>query len=41
MKRNTLSDDTLKILVHNVRSLSKHVADIVSDDRIMTHIMTH
>ena len=37
MKRNTLSDDTLKIFVHNVRSLSKHVADIVSDDRIMNN----
>ena len=35
IKRNTISD-TLTILVHNVRPLSKHV-DIVSDDTIMNN----
>ena len=31
-KKNAISDDTLAILFHNVRSLSKHVDDIVVDD---------
>ena len=35
IKRNTILD-TLTILVHNVRPLSKHV-DIVSDDTIMNN----
>ena len=35
IKRNTYSDDTLTILVVNVRSLSKHIDDRVSDDRII------
>ena len=34
VKKNTISGDTLTIYFHNVRSLSKHVDDIVSDDRI-------
>ena len=29
IKRNGLSEDTLTSLVHNVRSVSKHVDDIV------------
>ena len=33
IKRNTISNNTIAILVHNVRSLLKHV-DIVSDRRI-------
>ena len=37
IKRNTLSDDTLIILVHNVRSLSKHIDDIESDDRTINN----
>ena len=37
MKKNTISDDTLTILFHNVRSLSKHLDDIVSDDRIINN----
>ena len=37
LKRSIISDDTITILVHNVRSLSKHVNDIVSDSRIMNN----
>ena len=37
IKRNTLSDDTFTCLVHNVKSLSEHVDDIVSDDRIINN----
>ena len=29
-----MSDDTITVFVHNVRSLSKHTDDVVSDDRI-------
>ena len=39
VKRSTISDDTLIVLVRNVRSLSKHVSGIVSDDRIMDDII--
>lgn len=35
IKRNTILDDNLKILVHNVRSLSKLVDDIGSDNRMI------
>ena len=35
LKRSIISHNTITILVHNVRSLSKHVNDIVSDSRIM------
>ena len=35
IKINFLSDDTITIRVHNVRSYSKHVDDIVSDNRII------
>ena len=31
-KKNAISDDTLTILFHNVRSRSKHVDGIVGDD---------
>ena len=34
---STVSDDTLMILAHNVRSLSRHVHDAVSDDRIINN----
>lgn len=34
--RYTLSDVNLTVLVHEVRSLSKHVNDLVSDDKIKT-----
>ena len=37
LKGSIISDDTITILVHNVRSLSKHVNDIVSDSRIMNN----
>ena len=35
LKRSIISGDTITILIHNVRSLSKHVDDIVSDSRMM------
>ena len=34
IKRNT-SENTITIFVHNAQSLSKHIDDIVSDDRII------
>ena len=37
IKRNTISNNTITILVHNVRFLSKHVDDIVSDRRIINN----
>ena len=37
LKRSIISDDTITILVHNVRFLSKHVNEIVSDSRIMNN----
>ena len=37
LKRSIISDDTITILIHNVRSLSKHVNDIVIDSRIMNN----
>ena len=36
-KKTTISDDTLTIFFHNVRSLSNHLGDIVSDDRIINN----
>ena len=35
--RNTISDDTIRVLVHNVRSLSKNVDDIVCDKRLINN----
>ena len=35
--RSTISDDTITVLVHNVKSLSKHVHDIVSDQRLINN----
>ena len=37
IKRNAISDNTLKTLTYDVRSLSKYVNDIVSDDRKMNN----
>ena len=37
LKRSIISDDTITILIHNVRSLSKHVNNIVSDSKIMNN----
>ena len=37
IKRNTISNDTITILGHNVRSLSKHVDDLVSDRRVVNN----
>ena len=33
IKRNTISNDTLTTLFHDVRSFSKHADDSVSDDK--------
>ena len=35
VKRNAISCDTVTVLVHNVRSLPRHVDDILSDNRII------
>ena len=35
IKKITISEDALTILVNNIRSLSKHVNNVISDDRIM------
>ena len=38
IKRNNTSDNTIiTVLVHNVQSLSKHIDDIVVDDRIINN----
>ena len=37
IKRNNIYDDTITVFVHNVRSLSKHIDNIVSDDRIVNN----
>ena len=37
IKRNTISNGTITILGHNVRSLSKHVDDIVSNRRVINN----
>ena len=34
MKRNNILDNTVTVF-HNVQSLSKHIGDTVSDDRMM------
>ena len=35
IERNNISDNTITVFVHNLRSLSKHIDDVVSDDRII------
>ena len=37
VKRNAISGDTVTVLVHNVRSLPRHVNDILSDNRIINN----
>ena len=37
IKRNAISGDTVTVLVHNVRSLPRHVYDILSDNRIINN----
>ena len=37
VKRNNTSDNSITVFVHNVRSLSKHINDIVCDDRIINN----
>ena len=37
LKRSIISEDTITILVHNVRSFSKYVNDIVNDSRIINN----
>ena len=39
IKRNAISGDTVTILVHNVRSLQRHVDDIVNDNRIINNVV--
>ena len=40
IKGNNISNNTITIFVHNARSLSKHMDDIVSDDRIINNDIT-
>ena len=35
IKRNAISGSTITVLVHNLRSLPRHVDNIVSDNRII------
>ena len=35
IKRNNTSDNAITVFCHNARSLSKHIDDIVSDDRVI------
>ena len=37
IKRNNISDNTITVFVHDARSLSKHINDIVCDDRIINN----
>ena len=37
VKRNAISDDTVTVLVHNVRSLPSHVDRMLSDNRIINN----
>ena len=37
VKRNAISGDTVTVLVHNVRSLPRHVNDILSDNGIINN----
>ena len=37
IKRNAISSNTVKVLVHNMRLLPRHVDDIVSDNRIINN----
>ena len=37
IKRNNISDNTITVYFHNVRSLSKHINDIVCDNRIINN----
>ena len=37
IKRNNISYNTIAVFLHNVRSLSKHIDDVVSDDRIINN----
>ena len=37
VKINAVSGDTVTVLVHNVKSLPRHVDDILSDNRIMNN----
>ena len=40
MKRNTSSDNMVTGFIYNVKSFSKHMDDLVSDDRIMNNDIT-
>ena len=39
IKRNAILGDTVTVLVHNVRSLPRHVDNIVSENRIINNII--
>ena len=36
-KKNVISGDTVTVFVHNVKSLQRHVDDVVSDHRIINN----
>ena len=37
IKRNDISDDMITVFIHNVQSLSQHIDDVVSDNRIVNN----
>ena len=39
IKRNAIQGDTVKVLVHTVRSLLRHVDDLISDNRIINNVI--
>ena len=40
LKRNTISDDSVTVFARKVTSLSKHIIDIVKDDRMINNGIT-
>ena len=40
LKRNTISDDSITVFACKVTSLSKHINDIVKDDRMINNGIT-
>ena len=40
LKRNTISDDSITVFARKVTSLSKHIIDIVKDDRMINNGIT-
>ena len=37
IKRNNISEGMILVFAHNVRSLSKHIDDIINDDKIINN----